>query len=205
MFTGIVTHTTDITKTTPDQRGLKLSFKRPNEWADLRLGESVSTNGVCLTVAAIRPKEYDCFLMPETLKKTAFGKTVPKQVNLERALGVGDRFGGHFVQGHVDGIGTVVRIDESDDWRIAVEFPREYLELVVPKGSIAINGVSLTVAALHDTTLEVAVIPHTLKHTTLDSLKVGDAVNLEFDMIGKYAVSVMKIRDAEMEAYAAGH
>lgn len=202
MFTGIVTHTTGVSKVTPDKGGLKLSFKRPAEWTDLQLGESVSTNGACLTISALRPKEYDVFLMPETLKKTSFGRAIPKEVNLERALGVGERFGGHFVQGHVDGIGTVTSIDDSDGWRIAIEFADEFRELVVPKGSIAVNGVSLTVAALKGTVLEVAIIPHTLKHTTLDSLMVGDQVNLEFDMIGKYAVSVMKIRDAEMEVYA---
>lgn len=202
MFTGIVTHTTSVARVTPDKGGLKLSFKRPAEWTDLQLGESVSTNGACLTVAALRPKEYDVFLMPETLKKTSFGQSIPKEVNLERALGVGERFGGHFVQGHVDGLGTVTKIDTTDGHRIAVEFPAEFRELTVPKGSIAINGVSLTIAALKDSVLEVAIIPHTLKHTTLDSLAVGDHVNLEFDMIGKYAVSVMKIRDAEMEAYA---
>lgn len=202
MFTGIVTHTTGVTKKTSEHGGLKVSFKRPAEWTDLQLGESVSTNGACLTVAALRPKEYDCFLMPETLKRTSFGQAIPKEVNLERSLGVGDRFGGHFVQGHVDGVGTITSIDTSDDWRIAVEFPDEFRELTVPKGSIAINGVSLTIAALKNNVLEVAIIPHTLKHTTLDSLAVGDHVNLEFDMIGKYAVSVMKIRDAEMEAYA---
>lgn len=203
MFTGIVTHTTSVKSTKSDATGLTMRFIKPRGWDDLTLGESINTNGACLTVAAIRSKEYECFLMPETLKKTSFGRTVPSEVNLERALGVGERFGGHFVQGHVDGVGTVKKIDTSDGWRLYIEFPEEFRELVVPKGSIAINGVSMTIAELDGNVLAVAVIPHTLEHTTLDSLLIDDAVNLEFDMIGKYTVSLMKIRNAEMEAHAA--
>lgn len=205
MFTGIITNTTEIKGSQSDVHGMRLKFKKPQGWDDLRLGESVNTNGVCLTVAKIRPNDYECFLMPETLKKTSFGVKVPKQANLERALGAGDRFGGHFVQGHIDGIGTVSKIDKDDGWRIYVDFPKEFRELVIPKGSITINGVSMTIAELDGASLSVAVIPHTLEHTTLDSLAVGDAVNLEFDMIGKYTIGVMKIRDAEMEAYAANN
>lgn len=202
MFTGIITHTTDVTSSQPDKKGLTLTFKKPGTWDDLRIGESVNTDGVCLTVAAIRKSTYDCYLMPETLSKTSFGKHVPKSVNLERALGAADRFGGHFVQGHVDGIGTVSRIDKSDGWRVYIDFAPEFRELVITKGSITVNGVSMTVAALDNTTLCIAVIPHTLEHTTLKSLVEGNVVNLEFDMIGKYIIGVMKIRDAEMEAHA---
>lgn len=186
MFTGIITHTTKIVKRRTQNGGVVLTFATPTDWNDLVLGESIATNGVCLTISAINKDSYDCYLMEETLEKSSFGTAVPDQVNLERALSAGDRFGGHFVQGHVDGVGTVSKIDTTDGYRIFIEYPTEFKNLVIYKGSITSNGVSLTVASDEDHTLSVALIPHSLEHTTLDSLKVGDAVNLEFDMIGKY-------------------
>jgi len=200
MFTGIITHTAAIKRSQKQDGGLTITFAKPAEWTDIQLGESIATNGVCLTVSAIRGDEYDCHLMPETLQKTSFGQKLPKAVNLERSLSVADRFGGHFVQGHVDGVGTVTKIDESDDWRVYVDFGKSNKDLVIYKGSITINGVSLTVAEVTDHVLCVALIPHTLEHTTLDTLKPGDAVNLEFDMIGKYVVNMMKPRTNKKEA-----
>jgi riboflavin synthase len=195
MFTGIITNTTVITGSHTDGDGLTLTFKKPKGWDDLVLGESIATNGVCLTVAAIRATEYDSFLMPETLHKTSFGVELPTAVNLERSLQASDRFGGHFVQGHVDGTGTINRIDTTDGWRVFIDFPPGNQELVIPKGSITLNGVSLTVADIADSTLSVALIPHTLETTTLDSLRVGEVVNLEFDTIGKYIVNIMNARE----------
>lgn len=195
MFTGIITHMTEVVGNQKGAEGLTLSFKRPADWRDIELGESIATNGACLTVAAIRDDEYDCYLMQETLDKTAFGQKLPESVNLERSLRAGDRFGGHFVQGHVDCVGAVSAIDTTDGHRLSVDFPKENRQYVIYKGSITIDGVALTVTELQGNTLSVALIPHTLEHTTLGKLAPGDSVNLEFDMIGKYVVGVAKHSD----------
>ncbi len=197
MFTGIITHTTDVSAKRDDKGGMIMTLQRPNEWTDLELGESIAANGACLTVSQLRTDSYDCYLMPETLAKTSFGTTIPKQVNLERSLSAKDRFGGHFVQGHVDGVGTVSKIVQTPDYAITINFPPEFSELVIYKGSITINGVSLTVSATQRHSLTVSLIPHTLEHTTLSSLQVGDSVNLEFDMIGKYVAKIMEARSAK--------
>ncbi len=191
MFTGIITNTTPITKQLPSNDGLTLTFKRPSGWDDIELGESIATDGACLTVAALSKDTYDCYLMQETLNKTSFGSNVPKRVNLERSLSVSDRFSGHFVQGHVDGVGKIANVDKSNGCVVSVEFPVEFANIVIYKGSITINGVSLTVAKVVDNVLSVALIPHTLKETTLGELTNGDAVNLEFDVIGKYVAKII--------------
>jgi riboflavin synthase len=196
MFTGIITATTDVREVSRDDTGVMLAFKRPNGWSDIQLGESIASNGVCLTVAAIREDEYDCFAIPETLAKSTFGTQIPARVNLERSLQASDRFGGHFVQGHVDGIGTVTAIEEGDGWRLTISFDPKNRELVILKGSITINGVALTVTDVTNTNLTVALIPHTLEHTTIGDLRVGDAVNLEFDVLGKYVLQSLTIRNA---------
>ncbi len=190
MFTGIITNTTTVAGSNKSANGVTLTFKRPDEWNDLLLGESIATDGVCLTVAAIHTDSYDCFLMSETLAKTSFGKAIPKTVNLERSLSASDRLGGHFVQGHVDSTGTVQDIDRTDGYRVSVRFPADFTDLVVYKGSITINGVSLTVASVDTNVVSVALIPHTLQHTTLGKLKVGDIVNIEFDIISKYVAKM---------------
>jgi len=197
MFTGIVTDTTTIKRSKLTDEGLIITFTRPKAWRDMKLGESVATNGVCLTVSALRANEYDCFLMPETLHKTSYGSSIPKTVNLERPLAAGDRFGGHFVQGHIDCVGKVSGIDTADGWLLTVEFPETFRNLVIPKGSVAVDGVSLTVANTTNNTLQVALIPHTLAATTLQSLCTEAYVNLEFDMIGKYIVNLLEQRHAK--------
>lgn len=196
MFTGIITDTTTINGHQEIDGGLRLTFKKPAGWDDLELGESVATDGVCLTVAEIRTGEYDSVLVPETLAKTSFGQKLPAAVNLERSLSVSDRFGGHFVQGHVDGIGTVSEIHTTGEHRVEIIFDPGNKELVILKGSITVNGVALTIAKLAGNKLSVALVPHTLKHTTFSTLKVGDKVNLEFDMIGKYIARIMENRSA---------
>jgi riboflavin synthase len=194
VFTGIITATANVRSVQTRADGLLLSFERPKSWTDLVLGESIATNGACLTVSAMRANEYDCFLLTETLSKTVFGQTVPKRVSLERSLQVSDRFGGHFVSGHVDGLGTVTRIDHSDGLTLSIEFAEENLSLVIYKGSICINGVSLTVSSVQHSIFTVSLIPHTLTHTTLEDLQTGDQVNLEFDMIGKYISQILESR-----------
>lgn len=186
MFTGIITDTTDVKVTKADGSGLFVTFARPEGWKDLELGESVATNGVCLTVASIRDDEYDCHLMSETLSKTAFGASVPERVNLERALKASDRLSGHFVQGHIDEVGHVKKVCSDDGADIWIEYSIGAQPLVVYKGSITINGVSLTVAEVRGNSLKVSLVPYTLRHTTLRLLRAGDPINLEFDIIGKY-------------------
>jgi riboflavin synthase len=186
MFTGIISDTTTLRLTKRDESGVTLTFDRPASWTDLQVGDSINTNGVCLSVAAVRDTEYDCVLVPETLARTSFGKKLPKKVNLERALQFNSRLDGHVVQGHVDGVGEVAAIEQSDGYRLRVTFDPENRNLVIQKGSISIDGVSLTIAAVTKGSVSVALIPHTLEHTTFQELKVGDLVNLEFDIIGKY-------------------
>ena len=189
MFTGIITSVADVKTQAKTAAGLKLTIAKPAAWKDLQLGESVATEGVCLTVAKIGGDSYECELVPETLRKTAFGIKVPAKVNLERALAAGDRFSGHFVQGHVDGVGTVKKISKKTGYELEISFDPTHQNLVIPKGSITVNGVSLTVADVGDSSFRVALVPHTLKQTTLGAAKTGDKVNLEFDMIGKYIVN----------------
>jgi riboflavin synthase len=189
MFTGIISDTTNIRLSKTDESGMTLTFDTPATWNDLKEGESIATNGVCLTVAAIRQKEYDCVVIPETIARTSFGKKLPKKVNLERALRLNDRLDGHLVQGHVDGVGYISTIEQSDGKRLTITFDPKNRKLVVRKGSITVDGVALTVTLISKDTFEVALIPFTLKNTTLSTLEVGDAVNLEFDIIGKYVLN----------------
>lgn len=190
MFTGIITDTTVLSSQT-NADGLLITFQKPAAWDDLQEGESISTEGVCLTVTHVSDTEYSCHLMAETLMKTTYGSTVPTQVNLERSLKVGDRFGGHIVQGHIDDTGTVVKITNSLDRKLYIKFSSRHKLLVVEQGAININGVSLTIAELKGNILGVALIPYTMTHTTLGTLVVNDKVNLEFDMIGKHIVRIM--------------
>lgn len=187
MFTGIISQTTKVENAAKVSGSLKITFKRPKQWTDLVLGESVAVNGTCLTVEELADEAFICSLMPETLAKTTFGGQVPTMVNLERSLKAGDRISGHLVQGHVDCAGEVVSVSKANDYRITIGFPAKYKNLVIEKGSIAVDGVSLTVAEVWDNSFDVALVPYTLQHTTLGQLKVGDKVNLEFDMLSKYA------------------
>lgn len=188
MFTGIISDTTNMRLKKTDKSGMTLTFDRPESWDDLKPGDSVATNGICLSVAAVRDTEYDCVVVPETLAVTSFGKKLPKKVNLERAMLMTSRFDGHFVQGHVDGIGQVSAIENNGEQRLTVTFDPKNRNLVIYKGSITIDGIALTVASVKYDNLTVALIPHTLSHTTLPSLKLGDRVNLEFDILGKYVI-----------------
>lgn len=194
MFTGIITQTTSIKTFRKTKDGRLVTFYRPADWSDLQAGESVATNGACLTVAALRGREYDCLLTPETMAKTTFGDWLPQEVNLERSLAAHDRFGGHFVQGHVDGTGKVTAVDQTDGYRLTIRFDAHNRSLVVYKGSIAVDGVSLTIGEVKGNNFQVALVPHTLKNTTLGTLKAGDHVNLEFDVLGKYVANNMKAK-----------
>lgn len=187
MFTGLIEAVGKIEAQKKRENGLSLSIAAAFS-KDLNLGESVAVNGVCLTVTQYDEKTFDVDVIPESLRCTSLSQLkAGDPVNLERALKVGDRLGGHFVQGHVDGVGTVKQIARDDSgWRIRVEPPAGLQKYIAPKGSITIQGVSLTVSTVSENDFEVALIPHTLENTTLGELQEGDPVNLEVDVLARY-------------------
>jgi riboflavin synthase len=197
MFTGIVTALGTVTAAARDAERLRLTVASP--YSDLTVGESVAVNGACLTVVETDGSQFHVEAVVTTRGRTRFGDMVAgERVNLERAIQMGDRFGGHLVQGHVDGVGAVLATREQDDaLLIDIEVPTEVAEVSVPYGSIAVDGVSMTVNAVPRTAvIQLSVIPFTREHTTLGSLDPGDRVHLEADMIGKYVRQVVQQRDA---------
>jgi riboflavin synthase len=161
--------------------------------ARLKVGDSVSVNGVCLTVVAKDERRFTVQIAPETMRRTNLGGLRSRErVNLELALKAGDRLGGHLVQGHVDGVGCIRRQQRNLGYAVwTISAPRELMKYVIPKGSIAVDGVSLTIVETKAGQFSVSLIPHTLKHTTLGQKKVGQKVNLEVDMMGKYVERMM--------------
>lgn len=162
----------------------------------IKPSDSIAVNGTCLTVVEVDEDALGFDVIPETLSKTALGALQPGDaVNLERAMRVGDRLGGHFVQGHVDGVGTVTEVESEGEWyMLSFSAPDNVKRYLIPHGSITVNGVSLTVARMSDDGFTVGLIPHTLENTDLGAKKVGDLVNLEADMLGKYVDALMKER-----------
>lgn len=197
MFTGIIKTVSQVNSSQQLENGLELVIKTPADWTQIIVGESIAANGVCLTVANVHADAYTVCLIPETLATTTFGIKVPVRVNLERAISGGDRFGGHFVQGHVDTTGKVMRIKASKEHTIEIEYPSLYVANIIPKGSITIDGVALTIAQKSSSTFTVALVPHTLQHTTLGEKIEGDIVNIEFDMLGKYVINTMEQQNAK--------
>ena len=196
MFTGLIETVGQISGITSVPPGLRVRV-RTSISAELALGESVAVNGVCLTVTAVDGDEWQADVGPETARVTTLGSLETGQVvNLERPLRAGDRLGGHFVQGHVDAVGTIegVRRDGEAHW-LSIAFPNALAPLLIPKGSVALDGISLTVAALRDRQFDVMIIPFTWSHTNLSSLRVTDRVNLECDMLGKYVVRAAELFD----------
>ena len=196
MFTGLVREVGQVVWLRRADRVVQLLVKGPRTATRVRVGESVSVNGCCLTVTAQREGQFMFDLLTESLDRTNLGQLKPGHpVNLERALRVDGRLGGHFVQGHVDGTAQVVALEEKGpDLRIDIALPREFARYVVYKGSIAINGASLTVSAVNPTDFSVWVIPHTLEHTNLGDLEAGNLVNLEFDILAKYVERLLETR-----------
>ena len=188
MFTGLVREVGEVVWLRRSDRTVQLLVKGPRTATRVRVGESVAVNGCCLTINAQREGQFMFDLLAESLERTNIGRLKPgSPVNLERALRVDGRLGGHFVQGHVDCTAEVLAVEENGpDLRIDIALPSEFARYVAYKGSIAINGVSLTVAAVKPTDFSVWVIPHTLEHTNLADLDAGDLVNLEFDILAKY-------------------
>jgi riboflavin synthase len=196
MFTGLVREVGQVVWLRRADRVVQLLVKGPRTATRVRVGESVSVNGCCLTVTAQREGQFMFDLLTESLDRTNLGQLKPGHpVNLERALRVDGRLGGHFVQGHVDGTAQVVaREEKGPDLRIDIALPREFARYVVYKGSIAINGASLTVSAVNPADFSVWVIPHTLEHTNLGDLEAGNLVNLEFDILAKYVERLLETR-----------
>lgn len=188
MFTGLVREVGQVGWLRRTDQNVQILIKAPRTASRLRTGESVAVNGCCLTVTAYRDDQCMFDLLAESLERTNLGHLKPgSPVNLERALRVDGRLGGHFVQGHVDCTAKIVNIEEKGvDVRIDISLPNEFARYVAFKGSIAVNGVSLTVAAINEDCFTVWVIPHTLENTNLGDLEIGDLVNLEFDILAKY-------------------
>ncbi|HEY7758893.1 MAG TPA: riboflavin synthase [Burkholderiales bacterium] len=192
MFTGIVETTGEIASVTPVDQGARVVIRAPAfDLSDVKVGDSVSVDGVCLTAVAVRGESFSVDVSRETLDRTA-GFRPAAQVNLEKALRLSDRLGGHLVSGHVDGVGEVTRLEPAGESRLLeVRAPQALARYIAPKGSIAINGVSLTVNRVTGERFEVNLIPHTLAVTNLQALQPGGRVNLEIDLIARYLESLL--------------
>ena len=193
MFTGIIEELGRIASLDKLEQGMRLNIACSLVLADTKDGDSISVNGVCLTVLNVSADSFSADLSPETLDRSTLGRlAVGSPVNLERAVTPSTRLGGHIVQGHVDARGTFLEaIDEGDFWTVRIGFPPEVSRYMVAKGSIAVEGISLTIAALNDDHFDIAVIPKTWSVTNLSTLKLGDPVNLEVDVIAKYVERMM--------------
>lgn len=188
MFTGLVEDLGQIEAMVPRERGARLTIRTSLPLSEVRLGDSVAVDGACLTVVSLGAGRFSADLSEETLRRTAFAAARPGQpVHLERALRLGDRLGGHLVQGHVDAVGKVAGVASvGDGFEVSWDLPDALLDTVVEKGSIAIDGVSLTIASLRGARISAAIVPHTATRTTLTRKAAGAPVNVETDMIGKY-------------------
>ena len=201
MFTGLVEAKGVLARRSRRGPGYRLSVEAA--LGALSLGESISVSGACLTVVSADGRSFDADVSLETAAKTTLGDLpLGSGVNLERALRVGDRLGGHLVSGHVDAVAELVRVAPAGDaWRLSVAFPQDLARFIAAKGSITLDGVSLTVNAVTADVLEVMIIPHTFANTTLGELRPGSPVNLEVDTLARYAVRFMEVTGkAEPEA-----
>ena len=188
MFTGIIEEIGTVRRIEHGAKGARLTIQAKTVPEDTRIGDSIATNGVCLTVVSMTGDSFSADVMAESLRRSSLGTLQGgSPVNLERAMAANGRFGGHIVSGHIDGTGTIASQKREDNavW-VKIKTPAPLLRYIVEKGSIAIDGVSLTVAAVTDTDFSVSIIPHTGTQTILLGKKPGDPVNLECDVIGKY-------------------
>ncbi len=199
MFTGLIEEVGVIRSVSRTGTGAEIAIQAATVLDGARIGDSIACNGCCLTATSLGSGLFTAHAGTETLARTTVGAWKPgDRVNLERALSVGSRLGGHFVQGHVDGVGTVLAVTpegETTRWRFSV--PGGLAAFIVEKGSIAIDGISLTVTAISGESFEVAIIPHTLAHTTLGTARTGDRVNLEVDILAKYVRRMLSVMGQE--------
>ena len=196
MFTGLVEETGELLALERSAAGARLTARAPLVCTDARLGDSIAVNGCCLTVTTQEGETLAFDLLAETLERTNLGALAPgAPVNLERALAAHSRLGGHFVQGHIDTTSRVLAFEKVNaDYRLEIALPAEFAGYVAFKGSIAIDGISLTVAEVHAASFVVWIIPHTLAMTNLRSKRAGDLVNLEFDLLAKYVERLLAVR-----------
>ena len=195
MFTGIISAVGTVQQARHTASGIELTITC--SYPDIELGESIAVDGACLTVQAIQPGGFTAHVVRTSLERTRFGDYAEgRRVNLERALRLGDRLGGHLVQGHVDGVGEVVQVVEGQDARLLdIKVPDEVARVSIPLGSITVDGVNLIVNAIPGPlVIQISLIPFTLQHTTLDERRAGDWVHLEADTIGKYVAALMEER-----------
>jgi riboflavin synthase len=208
MFTGIIEHIGTIDSLSVHSDAGRVTIQAPSLVGSLAVSNSIAVNGCCLTIISVDQDKFSADLSGETLRKTSFGTETGamrtgSRVNLEQPLTAGKEFGGHFVLGHVDGVGRVAHLQpEGENWWLGVLAPEDFARYIVPKGSITIDGISLTVARWHalrsgpnlSSLVECAIIPYTYKHTTLRDYKPGYAVNLEADILGKYVERYLQAR-----------
>lgn len=194
MFTGLVEEKGILINKIKTGDGLRLVFNAKIVFGDLEIGSSISVNGVCLTVVELNKDSFAVDTIEETLKKTNLGRlNIKDSVNLERPLKADARLGGHFVLGHVDTTGTVESVAElSNSHFVTISFPENFQKYLIYVGSVAIDGVSMTVAEIKNNSFSVGVIPHTWAETVFSTKKAGDTVNLEFDVLGKYVEKIME-------------
>ncbi len=194
MFTGIVEEMGVVNICEKDLAGTKLSILASSVLDDLKVGDSVSLSGICLTVDGVGTESFTVQVSMETMRVTTLGSlVVGSAVNLERAMQLNKRIGGHLVSGHVDGVGVVrERIQEGNAFHLSIEAPKEILRLCIQKGSITVDGISLTINQVNDNGFSVAIIPHTAHVTILGRKQVGDHVNLESDLVGKYVERLLQ-------------
>jgi riboflavin synthase len=204
MFTGIIEHVGLLHSLELTGMGGRVAIHAPTLTGSLAVSKSIAVNGCCLTISELHGERFSADLSAETVSKTSFGATAPAwkrgmHVNLEQPLTVGQEFGGHFVLGHVDGIGRVRELRPEgiggESWSFGVEVPSDFARYIVPKGSITVDGISLTVASWDGRVVEIAVIPFTYQHTNLRDRVVGEAVNLEADVLGKYIERYLEARE----------
>lgn len=195
MFTGIIEELGTLIASNNVGSGLRLQFSADKVLSDLKTDDSISINGVCQTVIAKEASFFEVISVPETLKKTSLSSLkIGEKVNLERAATLSTRLGGHLVQGHIDGVALTKGIqDIGGSWTYEFELPVQFMRYVVPQGSIAINGVSLTIAQIDGNGITIAVIPHTYEMTNFQYLCVGDFVNIELDQIAKMIERLMRV------------
>jgi riboflavin synthase len=200
MFTGLVEEKGKLIEKIPMGEGLRLVFQASLVTDDMQIGSSVSVNGCCLTVVNLNNNKFSVDTIEETLSKTNLGDlSTGSYVNFERPLKADARLGGHFVLGHVDTTGIVEEVRElSNSHFMTISFKPEFAKYLIYVGSVAIDGVSMTVARLYDTKFSVGIIPHTWKETVFSEKKIGDRVNLEFDVLGKYVERVMMLEPEKM-------
>lgn len=202
MFTGIIEELGLLKSRQGSLRGgAGLTVKAQLALEDLKIGDSIAVNGACLTVTGFTRDTFTAHVMPETLRKTTLFKVAPGcRLNLERAMALGDRLGGHLVSGHVDGTGTLIsRLNEGNAIILKFQASPDLTRYIIPRGSIAVEGVSLTAAFVDKDGFSVSLIPHTASITTLGSLKQGDTVNIETDLIGKYVEKLLQSYKREKE------